>query len=90
VPHCLELLDPDPPVEDNLKSLLASGLIFDGAGALLRDQLSEPKEYVSLSRPSRPGSTPLTSPGSPAWSARPCPATWARCAAWASSPARCP
>ena len=48
VPQYLELLDPGRPVEDNIKSLLASRLVIDDAGALLRDQLSEPKEYVSL------------------------------------------
>jgi len=48
VPKYLELMRPDRPLEDNLKSLLGSKLIIDDAGALLRDQLSEPSQYISI------------------------------------------
>jgi AAA+ ATPase superfamily predicted ATPase len=48
VPQYLEALDRDLPVEANLKSLLSSNLIMDDAGALLRDQLGEPRFYISI------------------------------------------
>jgi len=48
VPKYLELMRPDRPLEDNLKNLLGSKLIIDDAGALLRDQLSEPSQCISI------------------------------------------
>ena len=48
VPKYLELMRPERPLEDNLKSLLGSKLIIDDAGALLRDQLSEPSQCISI------------------------------------------
>jgi uncharacterized protein len=48
VPTYLELLRPDEPLEDNLKSLLGLKLIIDDAGALLRDQLSDPAQCISI------------------------------------------
>jgi len=48
VPKYLELLDPDASVETNIKALMGSRLVIDDASAMLRDQLSEPKEYVSI------------------------------------------
>jgi AAA+ ATPase superfamily predicted ATPase len=48
VPKYLELMRPERPLEDNLKSLLGSKLIIDDAGALLRDQLNEPSQCISI------------------------------------------
>jgi AAA+ ATPase superfamily predicted ATPase len=48
VPQYLELLEADRTVAENIQALLGSRLVIDDAGALLRDQLSEPKEYVSI------------------------------------------
>ncbi len=48
VPQYLELLDAARPAADNLKGLLSSSMILDDAGALLRDQLSEPRNYVAI------------------------------------------
>ena len=48
VPKYLELMRPDHPLEENIQSLLGSKLIIDDAGALLRDQLSEPAQCISI------------------------------------------
>jgi AAA+ ATPase superfamily predicted ATPase len=48
VPQYLELLDAHLPLEANLQSLLSSNLIVEDAGALLRDQLSDPRNYVAI------------------------------------------
>jgi uncharacterized protein len=48
VPQYLELCDPDQSADDNLLHLLASSMIMDDAGALLRDQLGEPRNYAAV------------------------------------------
>jgi uncharacterized protein len=48
VPQYLELCDPDRSVDYNLQRLLSNAMIIDDAGALLRDQLSEPRNYVAI------------------------------------------
>jgi len=48
VPQYLELLDPKRSLEANLQRLLTSSMIRDDAGALLRDQLGEPRNYVAI------------------------------------------
>jgi len=48
VPQYLELLNPDQPVDWNIQQLLTNALIMDDAGALLRDQLGEPRNYVAV------------------------------------------
>lgn len=48
VPQYLELLQREQSADDNLQSLLASRMIMDDAGALLRDQLNEPRNYVAI------------------------------------------
>lgn len=48
IPQYLELFDPDRPVLESLDNLLSSRMIMDDAGALLRDQLSEPRNYASI------------------------------------------
>jgi AAA+ ATPase superfamily predicted ATPase len=48
VPHYLRLCDAHLTAEENLERLLASSLILDDAGTLLRDQLSEPRNYVAI------------------------------------------
>ncbi|OGO42380.1 MAG: hypothetical protein A2Z04_08745 [Chloroflexi bacterium RBG_16_57_9] len=48
VPQYLELLDPERTANENLRRLLSSSMILDDAGALLRDQLNEPRNYVAI------------------------------------------
>ncbi len=48
VPQYLELLDPDRSADENIQLLISSSLIIDDAGALLRDQLGEPRNYVAI------------------------------------------
>lgn len=48
VPQYLELCDPDRSADDNLLRLISSSMIMDDAGALLRDQLGEPRNYAAV------------------------------------------
>lgn len=48
VPQYLELCDGSRSVDDNLQGLLSNAMIIDDAGALLRDQLGEPRNYVAI------------------------------------------
>ncbi|HKZ01399.1 MAG TPA: ATP-binding protein [Pyrinomonadaceae bacterium] len=48
VPQYLELLDPKRTAETNIRNLLSSSMIIDDAGALLRDQLGEPRNYAAV------------------------------------------
>jgi AAA+ ATPase superfamily predicted ATPase len=48
IPQYLELLDPKRSADKNLRLLISSSLIIDDAGALLRDQLGEPRNYVAI------------------------------------------
>lgn len=48
VPQYLELLPREKTADENLASLLDSRMIMDDAGALLRDQLNEPRNYVAI------------------------------------------
>lgn len=48
VPQYFELFQEGLTLEDNLRNLLTSSMILDDAGALLRDQLSEPRNYVAI------------------------------------------
>ncbi len=48
VPQYLELLDPARSADVNIRQLLTSNMIIDDAGALLRDQLGEPRNYVAI------------------------------------------
>lgn len=48
VPQYLRLCDGSLTAEENLERLLTSSLILDDAGTLLRDQLSEPRNYVAI------------------------------------------
>jgi uncharacterized protein len=48
VPSYLELVSTDLTWKENLPKLLTSKLIIDDAGALLRDQLSEPSKYMAI------------------------------------------
>ncbi len=48
VPQYLRLCDAGLTAEENLERLLTSSLILDDAGTLLRDQLSEPRNYVAV------------------------------------------
>lgn len=48
VPQYLELLTPSRPVDANIQQLLGSNMMMDDAGALLRDQLGEPRNYMTI------------------------------------------
>ena len=48
VPQYLELLNPRRSADWNIRQLLSSSLIIDDAGALLRDQLGEPRNYAAV------------------------------------------
>jgi AAA+ ATPase superfamily predicted ATPase len=48
IPQYLELCDPDQSADDNLLRLISSSMIMDDAGALLRDQLGEPRNYAAV------------------------------------------
>ena len=48
VPQYLELLDAGQPAETNIRRLLSSSMMLDDAGALLRDQLDEPRNYAAV------------------------------------------
>ena len=48
IPQYLQLFDPSRPALESLENLLSSKMIMDDAGALLRDQLSEPRNYSSI------------------------------------------
>lgn len=60
VPQYFELFNPGLPLEENLEELLTSSMILDDAGALLRDQLSEPRNYVAIIEAIAAGYTRLT------------------------------
>jgi hypothetical protein len=60
VPQYLELFDPGRPVEWNIQQLLSDTLILDDAGALLRDQLGEPRNYVAVVEAIASGFTRMT------------------------------
>jgi AAA+ ATPase superfamily predicted ATPase len=48
IPMYLEGLDPDAALEDNLSALMRRNVVLDDAGAMLRDQLSEPSQYSGI------------------------------------------
>ncbi len=48
VPLYMELLDPLLAFDDNMARLLGANVILDDAGALLRDQLAEPRNYTAI------------------------------------------
>lgn len=48
VPQYLELFRRDQPLNANLEDLLSQRVMMDDAGVLLHDQLSEPRNYVSI------------------------------------------
>ncbi len=48
VPQYLELLDPSRTADVNIRQLLSSNMMMDDAGALLRDQLGEPRNYIAV------------------------------------------
>jgi len=48
VPQYLELIEPNLSVDENIQGLLSSPMIMDDAGALLRDQLGEPRNYAAI------------------------------------------
>ena len=60
IPMYLEELNPDAPLEINLALLLERNIMLDDAGALLRDQLSEPRNYVAIAESIASGFTRLT------------------------------
>jgi uncharacterized protein len=60
VPQYLDILDPKANVDKNLQGLLSSSTILDDAGALLRDQLSEPRNYVAIVEAIATGFTRIT------------------------------
>jgi len=60
VPQYLELFDPNRPAEWNLQQLLTSTMIIDDAGAMLRDQLGEPRNYVAVVESIASGFTRMT------------------------------
>ncbi len=60
VPQYLELLDPGRTVDENLRGLLSSSMILDDAGALLRNQLSEPRNYGAIVEAIAAGFTRIT------------------------------
>lgn len=48
VPLYLDLLDPAASLDAHLDAIVSSDIMLDDAGALLRDQLSEPRNYVAI------------------------------------------
>jgi len=48
VPQYLEMFKRNQTLNENLEALLSQRVIMDDAGVLLRDQLSEPRNYVSI------------------------------------------
>lgn len=60
VPQYLELLDPNRAVDWNIQQLLTSAMIIDDAGAMLRDQLSKPRNYVAVVEAIASGFTRMT------------------------------
>ena len=48
VPQYLELFDTNLPVKENIEDMLTNQMIVDDAGALLRDQLGDPRNYVAV------------------------------------------
>lgn len=60
VPQYLELFHPGHTVEWNLQQLLSSTMIMDDAGALLRDQLGEPRNYAAIVSAIAAGFTRMT------------------------------
>ncbi len=48
IPLYLEELDPNVSLDKNLELLLTRNVMLDDAGSLLRDQLSEPRNYVAI------------------------------------------
>ena len=63
VPQYFELFRAGESAEDNLRDLLSSSMILDDAGALLRDQLSEPRNYVAIVESIAAGFTRVTEIG---------------------------
>lgn len=60
VPQYFELFQTGLTLEENLQNLLTSSMILDDAGALLRDQLSEPRNYVAIVSAIASGYTRIT------------------------------
>lgn len=60
VPQYFELFQANATLEENLQILLTSSMILDDAGALLRDQLSEPRNYVAIVSAIAAGYTRIT------------------------------
>lgn len=60
IPLYLEELDQAASLDDNLRLLLSRNVMLDDAGALLRDQLSEPRNYVAITESIAAGFTRLT------------------------------
>jgi hypothetical protein len=48
VPQYLELFKPNQSLNENLEALLSNRVMMDDAGVLLRDQLSEPRNYIAI------------------------------------------
>ncbi len=48
IPMYLEELDASLPIDANLRALMRRNVVLDDAGAMLRDQLSEPGQYSSI------------------------------------------
>ena len=48
VPQYLELFDAHQSLDENLEALLSHRVMMDDAGVLLRDQLSEPRNYIAI------------------------------------------
>jgi uncharacterized protein len=48
IPLYLEELDRDAPLDENLIRMLSRNIMLDDAGSLLRDQLSETRNYVAI------------------------------------------
>ena len=48
IPLYLEGLEPAASLDENLSLLLTRNVMLDDAGSLLRDQLSEPRNYVAI------------------------------------------
>lgn len=60
IPQYLELFSDQADVFTNLEEILESSMILDDAGALLRDQLSEPRNYMAVVQSIAAGYTKLS------------------------------
>jgi len=60
VPQYLELFLADRPAEWNVEQLLSNAMMMDDAGALLRDQLGEPRNYAAVVEAIASGFTRMT------------------------------